>query len=276
MKGRDWVLPVVMIVVIMAAVGWFLYSREPEILPSVPAPLVEAPPAQEPPPEAPAETGGGEYTVPKPAAAADAAPLPPLTDSDAPVLASLTELFGDASVEAFLVPTDLIRRFVLMVDLLPQRTMPVNARPVRKIGGPFQTQAGTAAGSVVIDPANAERYSGFVQALQLVDTKALVALYFHYYPLFQSAYGEMGKTVYFNDRLIAVIDHLLMTPVIAQPIDLVPWNAGYRYADPTIEARSVGQKMLIRIGPENAEMIKAKLREVRAALVNRKRDPSAN
>jgi hypothetical protein len=40
----------------------------------------------------------------------------------------------------------------------------------------------------------------------------------------------------------------------------------YKYADPKLEALSSGQKLLIRMGPENETAVKAKLRELRAAL----------
>jgi hypothetical protein len=40
----------------------------------------------------------------------------------------------------------------------------------------------------------------------------------------------------------------------------------YEFADPELEALSAGQKVLIRIGPENAALIKAKLRDLRREL----------
>ena len=40
----------------------------------------------------------------------------------------------------------------------------------------------------------------------------------------------------------------------------------YTYADPALEARPAGQKLLIRMGPENAAAIKAKLTELRAVI----------
>ncbi|HKC44456.1 MAG TPA: DUF3014 domain-containing protein, partial [Burkholderiales bacterium] len=68
---------------------------------------------------------------------------------------------------------------------------------------------------------------------------------------------------YFNDRLVEVIDHLLATPTVTGPIKLArPWVL-YEYADPALESRSAGQKALIRMGPENAARLKAKLREIR-------------
>jgi hypothetical protein len=38
----------------------------------------------------------------------------------------------------------------------------------------------------------------------------------------------------------------------------------YNFADPALEARPAGQKLLIRMGPDNAATIKSKLMELRA------------
>jgi hypothetical protein len=40
----------------------------------------------------------------------------------------------------------------------------------------------------------------------------------------------------------------------------------YKYADPKLEGLSSGQKLLIRMGPANEGVIKAKLRELRELL----------
>ena len=72
---------------------------------------------------------------------------------------------------------------------------------------------------------------------------------------------------YFNDRVIQVIDHVLATPDLRDPIALTQPGVLYEYADPKIEALSAGQKLLIRMGSDNATFVKHKLRELRAALV---------
>ena len=47
----------------------------------------------------------------------------------------------------------------------------------------------------------------------------LASIYVRYYPLFQEAYEELGYPGrYFNDRVIEIIDHLLQTPDIVEPI----------------------------------------------------------
>jgi hypothetical protein len=106
-----------------------------------------------------------------------------------------------------------------------------------------------------------------VGVIRSVDAAQLAGVYLHYYPLFQKAYEDLGyPSGYFNDRLVQVIDLLLATPQVEGPIDLVRPNVMYVFADPTLEARPAGQKILIRMGPENAAVVKAKLKDFRAAI----------
>src|SRR4029450_3313423 len=95
----------------------------------------------------------------------------------------------------------------------------------------------------------------------------LVALYVRFYPWFQQAYRDLGyPSGYFNDRLVDVIDLLLATPEITGPVVLVQPRVLYTFADPRLEALPAGQKMMIRMGPENTAQVKVKLRELRRAL----------
>ena len=68
-----------------------------------------------------------------------------------------------------------------------------------------------------------------------------------------------------------MIDHLLATPEVAGPIRLTQPGVFYQFADPTLEERSAGQKLLIRMGPQNATTIKDKLRELRKAVASQER-----
>lgn len=107
-----------------------------------------------------------------------------------------------------------------------------------------------------------------MQLVESIDSEQLVSLYVRFYPLFQQAYEELGyPSAYFNDRLVEVIDHLLEAPDIQQPVRLVRPRVLYQFADPQLEALSAGQKVLIRVGPDNAARLKAKLGELRAGLV---------
>ena len=104
------------------------------------------------------------------------------------------------------------------------------------------------------------------------DQRAWELLYRRLYPLFQQAYEELGYPGrYFNDRVVEVIDQLLATPEVPGPIkvklvEVKPARPGgglYQFEDPALEARTSGQKIMLRIGPENARKLKAKLTEIR-------------
>ena len=71
-----------------------------------------------------------------------------------------------------------------------------------------------------------------------------------------------------------VIDHLLKTPTLRGPVPLKQGRVFYEFADPELESRSAGQKLLLRMGSDNAEVIKKKLRELRT-VVTTSQDPPA-
>ena len=67
--------------------------------------------------------------------------------------------------------------------------------------------------------------------------------------------------------MIEVIDHLLATPDVKEPIALTQPKVLYEFADPALQELSAGQKALLRMGPDNETRVKAKLREIRKALL---------
>jgi hypothetical protein len=247
-------------VVVLAAAGFYAW-REGLFggAPSAP-PVVAAP--SPPPPQAPAPE---HHPVPEADNAAKPLPLPPLAESDAVVRQALAELLGQEVAERSFVHQNLVRRIVATVDNLPREKLANEMRPVPGVGGKFLV-SGTE-DAPVLDPRNFDRYHAAVAVVGGLDARKLAAVYFRLYPLFQSAYEALGyPSAYFNDRLIAVIDHLLETPEVKGPIELVQPRVAYEFADPDLESRSAGQKLLIRMGPANAAIVEGKLRELRSAL----------
>jgi hypothetical protein len=193
-------------------------------------------------------------------------PLPPLNESDAPMQKALESLIGNESVAQFVVTKDLVRHVVVTVDNLTTEKVAERIRAMKPTPGKFAVSGSEEA--PVLDPANYERYQSLVQLVGSIETQALVATYTRHYPLFQEAYESLGHPPqYFNDRLIEVIDHLLAAPEVQDPIALAQPGVQYEFADPTLESRSAGQKALIRLGSDNAKVVKDKLRELRSALV---------
>jgi hypothetical protein len=241
----------VVIAAIAAAGYWFWRQRDPPFLPPAPA-KVEAPAAPQ-----------GPQPPKHPVPPSESKPLPPLGASDPSLLDAIGPIFGAQALDRFFNVEDLIRRFVATVDNLPRESVAMRLSPARPVGGLPTTQGRDA--SLVLAPENARRYAAHVRMLELADAKRLAAVYFHFYPLFQQAYADLGyPNAHFNDRLVEVIDHLLAAPEVKGPIRLTTPHVLHEFADPELESRSAGQKVLIRMGPENAARVKAKLRELRA------------
>lgn len=224
-------------------------------------------PVPEPPADADAAVPDAQETEPAPPAAEPAPPpLPELGESDRLASQAVQEIFTVPEPLALFSLDGLIRRLVVTVDNLPRTKLPARRLAVATAPGRFQVSGGE--DEFVIKPENHRRYRSHVSLLESLDIETFSRLYIRYYPLFQAAYVELGyPDAYFNDRLVAVIDHLLATPEVREPIRLIRPHVLYQYADPELEALSAGQKALIRMGPDNAARVKAKLREIRARLV---------
>jgi hypothetical protein len=238
-------------VVVAAGAGYYLWQqRNPA---PVPAP---------PPPAA-----GPRIDNPLPAAPTTA-PLPALADSDGPFGVELASAFHAPQLPELFYPTGLVHRFVATVDNLPREQVAADVRVLRPPGGALAVSGQEP--SLSIAPENSARYARYLALLASLDVGQAVAVYRKFYPLAQQAYEDLGYPGhYFNDRVVVVIDHLLATPEVDDPIPLIHPNVMYKFADPRIEARSAGQKALIRIGRSNAAQVKAKLREIRAQIATR-------
>ncbi|MGV8894573.1 MAG: DUF3014 domain-containing protein [Burkholderiaceae bacterium] len=192
--------------------------------------------------------------------------LPVLNASDPVLWDALIDLFGQTPVKNLFRPQEIVRHIVVTVDNLPRQTTATRLLPVKPVSGKFLTTE--PAQSRVIAPENAARYTPYVRLAEMADAKKITAIYVQFYPLFQRAYQDLGyPNGYFNDRLIAVIDHLLAAPEADAPLALVQPHILYKFADPALEARSAGEKILLRMGSDNAARIKIKLREIRAELI---------
>jgi DUF3014 family protein len=245
---------------VLAAAAVIYYFSQLRVEPQQPAPAAAEPPVT-PQPRAEPRI---EHPI-EVAPASAAAPLPALAESDPSLQEALAGLFGSASFDLLFHPQDIVRHFVATIDNLPRKTVAQRVMPIKPVTGAFRTSGPE--GSTVVGLDNAARYSPYVRALEAVDSARLVALYVRFYPLFQQAYAELGyPSRYFNDRVFEVIDHLLATPDVRGPIALVQPKVMYEYADPTLQNLSAGQKMLVRMGPENEAKVKAKLRELKKAL----------
>jgi len=261
---------ILLVIIAGAGAAYFLLSsrQPPQQQPAVSVP---------PPPSVSSRATGpdsGElepltrHPIPEPDATDQEAeePLPALGDSDFAIQQSLGGISDGKRLDQLLIFSNFINRVVVTVDNLPRGKLPVQRLPSKPPPGKFLVNK-QADGAMVIDPDNYQRYTPYVRFLEGLDSHAIAALYFHFYPLFQEAYTDLGyKSAYFNDRVIEAIDDLLATPEVNDPVKLIRPSVFYKYADPRLEGLSMGERLMIRIGGDNAARVKAKLRELRNAL----------
>jgi hypothetical protein len=283
---KKWVIGILLVILGVAAYYYFgvkqVADSEVTLSTSVPAAVAEPEPVPEPvrlPAEALlAEESGSGLETASPTPVEDI-PLPMLMDSDPLVLDMFGGLIGESAVIQYLVSDNVISRIVATVETMGSRQIPGVVQVVQGPESEFvaienaqpETIIRNAEGDPIpqfdINPANYRRYTPYVELLEAVDTAQLVENYRSHYSLFQEAYRQMGYTDgEFNDRLIAVIDDLLATPEVTDPVNLVKPEAFFLFADPDLESRSAGQKILLRMGTANAARVRSILAGIRASL----------
>ena len=278
---KYWITGIIVLVLALAA--WYLFS--------VKSPEVQEPPAVAPPiaqqptePTQPAEVApepAAEETEPEiaPPVVEEETPLPALAESDAAAVERLAELAGEAPLTDYIVGDAVIPRIVATVDALDGRQVPGVIQAVRGPGGEFlatpderpevmiRNEAGDPIPQYLVDPANYQRYSVYVEMLEAMDPGELASAFRDYQPLFEKAFSQLGYPEGdFDQRLRSVIDDLLATPEPQRPLRLIKPEAYFLYADEDLESLSAGQKALLRMGPDNAARVKDRLRAFRDAL----------
>ncbi len=249
-------------IVIAAAIAIGVYYRYY-------SPVPAAPPAQHPAaapqPAAPPPAPAIQHPIP-PAAEQQQAPLPPLDQSDPVVRDSLIGLLGKPAVAKFLVPHQIIRDVVVTVDNLPRKKVAAELRPLQPTPG-----------DTAVDTQGScdDSQSAELRTLRGTDGRRAARPTRRRWP--PSTSGSIRSS---NRRMrISVTPGSTSTTAWCRPstacspprmyqgpIELVRPKVFYQFADPKLEALPAGQKLLIRMGPQNASVIKAKLQQFRAAI----------
>jgi hypothetical protein len=213
-----------------------------------------------------AETAAAGLTEEKAGAAEAEAPSPVALDqSDDYVRANLQGLSAQPLFAAWLRMNGLIRRFVAAVDNIANGLSP---RPQLEFLGPDKAFSVVKKGRrLQIDPASYARYDHIGDVVSSLDAASCVKAYRSLKPLIRDAYRELGyPTQDFQDTLVRAVEELLQVPVVRSPITVEKQVLTYVIPDRTLEELSPPQKHLLRMGPENVEIIQSKLRELATAL----------
>lgn len=163
------------------------------------------------------------------------------------------------------------RRLVITVDNLPREHVPSQLRITR--GVPELLRVQKDGETITLDPSNYERYDRIISYVEKMDARKIGRLYAKFYPLLQRTYEETGfPEERFHDRVLAALDDMMDAPRPTGPIRLVQPKVLYRFEDDHLESLSAGQKIMIRVGPENAARLRKVLARVRAAIAARDPD----
>ena len=253
-------LVVVLLLVIAGGVVLLtgIWSPREEPAPAVTAPPPEPPPApvvteiEEPAPEPPP-------LPPEPVEE----PLPRLEESDDAVRDAVGDIPLGTAGQQYLIPGNIIERSASLIYLMAQGDVPYKLLPVSRPKAAFPiSDDGT---QVVTDPTGFERYDALTQWLQSLDLESLLSSLEWFIPLFREAWSYYGEDpAAFDMAVVMTLDLVIATPEIdLSEARLIRKEAVWIFEDPAIEGLAPIQKQVLRMGPENAEVVKAKAAEAR-------------
>jgi hypothetical protein len=225
-------------------------------------PVTTAPPAPSPAPEiTELEEPVVEPAPPPPAPVEE--PLPRLEESDDAVRDAVGDIPLGTAGQQYLVPGNIIERSASLIYLMAQGDVPYKLLPVSRPKAAFPiSDDGT---QVVTDPAGFERYDALTQWLQSLDLESLLSSLEWFIPLFREAWSYYGEDpAAFDMAVVMTLDLVIATPEVdLSEARLIRKEAVWIFEDPAIEGLAPIQKQVLRMGPENAEIVKAKATEAR-------------
>ncbi len=165
----------------------------------------------------------------------------------------------------WLATEEIIRLFVVSVTNLARGSSPASRLDFMAPEGDFAVQA--EGGMIRMDPAAYRRYDGLTEAFVSLDTEGTARLYRRLLPLMEEAYRELGLgDGSFHQVLARAVGPLLTLSVPREPPVLVEYGPAYAFADPELEGLTSAEKHLVRMGPDNAARVQAKLRALAEAM----------
>ncbi len=248
LQGMPWWPAALVIVLLILAIGWFWWSRSKDRS----LPVAEVPEATVPEPS----------PAPEPAAEApEAWELPSLAESDDFLRDVATRLSSHPEWLQWIATDDLVRRFVAAVDEVARGEVPTS-----QLGFLIPKRGFTPAssgGQVYLGADSQRRYTRLTAVVSGLDAEGAADLYSRLRPLVQDAYRELGyPNADFDAVLAKAVKRVLEAPDLEGSAELVPALRSYKYADPRLEALPPVQKLMLRLGPDNARIVKSKLREI--------------
>lgn len=180
---------------------------------------------------------------------------------------SIDAVNGGKALAQFVAGDYVVERAVAIIDALRRGEVPYKLLPVGKPSTTFPISDNGL--RVTLDTAGFSRYDGFAQWIGGLDTPALVSLLNDYEMIATQALTRMGVTDFdIRSAVLAATTQILSTPQVSVDAELMRREANWVYMDPELEALSSLQKQVLRMGPENADIVQQKARDIRGALLD--------
>lgn len=173
---------------------------------------------------------------------------------------------GGKALKQFVAGDYVVERTVAILDTLRRGEVPYKLLPVGKPASAFPiTDDGL---RVTMDPAGFARYDTFANWVNSLDTDAIITGFNDFESLATTALSNMGVNDFdIRGVALAATTQILATPALPAGAELMRREANWVYMDPELESLTALQKQVLRMGPENAELVQQKARELRGALL---------
>jgi len=173
---------------------------------------------------------------------------------------------GGKALAQFVAGDYIVERAVAIIDALRRGEVPYKLLPVGRPSKPFLISDDGL--RVTMDPSSFNRYDVFAQWVNGIDVLAIVELLNEYEQIATEALSRMGVGDFdIRSAVLAATTEILATPIAPESAELMKREANWVYMDPELEALSSLQKQVLRMGPKNSEIIQAKARELRGAVL---------
>ena len=253
-RGRLWAIIAVVSVVVLA-IGYVLFIREPAAPAAVT--VVDEPAPPPPPASAPVQQTTSRYSFTD--------ELPPLDASDEAVAKVVSALSSHPRLLTWLANPRLLRTFAVMIENVATNGNP--AQHLRFLAPEEDFAIRNDGGAVRAAKANARRYDLATAVFNSFDPEGAAAAYEHLKPLIEDAFAELGyPRQAFEPSLEQAFANILAVEVPTNDPELEKDITTYRYADPRLESLSPLSKQLLRMGPSNARRVQAQVRRLADAL----------
>ncbi len=288
-SGRDR-FPIVPLLLALAVIAGLVYywfweeGKKPvESLIQIPSIAVPAPETELPPtPDIPQRSEPAPVVAPvvapdisavteeteTPVEQTGPAPAAPLTPDEGNelLLRQLAATGADSSLNKLMSNEHPLDVSAALIDGLGRGLI---LRNIFTVSSPGQAFSVVREGGVIyMEPVSYERYNKLADTISSLDSDSLVDTFHTLRPLYEGVYKKLGLDPSdFDNAIIRILDLVLATPEIAEPIALKPKSVMYIYADPALESLPSVQKQLLRMGPDNIRRIKQQAQILRDNLL---------